>query len=305
MSIGNVNTVFDATLTLGSGTGPNGGISSVSGNPSVVNHHHQPVTFKNGKIETSYFHFGGFEWNLTIVSHNANSSGAASMMRSIFKDKDDKEDFLHRSPETISGNRFYIVYLNRLTGFENPCRIQYRLVLGQAQFKKDSGLIETLSDVNGRTRGYQLDHPTFNNIVSVGALKIYFEFHSCNPCSEAKVPIQRSISPTINCYDRNKQGWAVEADLDSADFLRLKLYFMDLHSVPRNHLRYVSWFTHLIAQDPSTGAVETITTKGGPNFNYYIQDGIDMGVVMDTTLPIADVSVWWWHLHCQLSRNKA
>lgn len=84
------------------------------------------------------------------------------------------------------------------------------------------------------------------------------------------------------------QGWCIEADLDST-FVRLKLFFMDLHSVPRNHLRYISWIAYIIARDPKSGLRESIVVANSPHSNYYIQDGIDMGVMMDTTLPVAKV----------------
>lgn len=74
------------------------------------------------------------------------------------------------------------------------------------------------------------------------------------------------------------------------EFIKLKLYFMDMHSVPRNHLRYVSWYTFLSVLDPTSGQQESLPVKGSPHFSYYIQDGIDMGVVMDTNIPVADVS---------------
>ena len=75
------------------------------------------------------------------------------------------------------------------------------------------------------------------------------------------------------------------------EYLKLKLYFMDMHSVPRNHLRYVSWFMFVVANDVVNGMQENLPTKNGPHFNYYIQDGIDMGIVMETNISVNDVSV--------------
>lgn len=127
-----------------------------------------------------------------------------------------------------------------------------------------------------------------------GAVRIYVELHCCNSISEAKVPVARNPSPSINCYDRNKQvsnqknkvdkisnhyyynvylplqGWCIEADMDS-EFVRLKLFFMDLHSVPRNHLRYISWIAYVIARDPKHGIRESIAVANSPHSNYYIQ----------------------------------
>ncbi|XP_075585063.1 uncharacterized protein LOC124494413 isoform X3 [Dermatophagoides farinae] len=258
------------------------------------------VMFKNGKLETSYFHFATFEWNISIMMHNANSGGGgpASMVRGLFKDSQNDTDIFGATGGNSSGsgggksNRSYLIFLNRLTGFENACRIQYRIVLGQDQIREDSGMIEQISDMNGRSRGYQIDSHTFAQLTAMGMANLYFEFYSCNPISEVKVSITRSISPTINCYDRNKQGWSIESDMES-EMLKLKLYFMDMHSVPRNHLRYVSWYIYLIAQSDTihnnSGQTENIMVKNSPHYNYYIQDGIDMGVVMETDVPVSDI----------------
>lgn len=260
------------------------------------NHQLSLILFKNGKLETSYFHFGSFEWNISIVINNGSGgSGPASLVRGLFKDSSHHHHHHQQQEQDLYGtksNRSYLVYLNRLTGFENACRIQYRLVLGQDQLREDSGTIEQISDMNGRSRGYQIDHHTFTQLAVMGIVNLYFEFYSCNTISEAKVPITSSISPTINCYDRNKQGWSVESDIES-DNLKLKLYFMDMHSVPRNHLRYVSWFVYVIVQDPHTGQQDNVAVKNAPHYNYYIQDGIDMGVVMETDISVADVSVFF------------
>lgn len=198
LSLGNIMTIFEASLNL-----PGTGASNSA--PSVASHGSggTPISFKNGKIETSYFHFGTFEWNISIVMHNTYGSGAANMVRTLFKDKDES-DFLHRADKDPS-SRSYLVYLNRLTGFENSCCIQYRIVLGQGQSREDTGILEQMSDTNGRSRGYQIDYSSFGNLISSGSLQLYFEFYSCNPVSEAKVPITRNLSPTINCYDRNQQ----------------------------------------------------------------------------------------------------
>lgn len=207
-------TVFETEINLQTSGGSQGttghGNGSVAGggnNGHSSGGNHPVVTFKNGKIETTYLHFGTFDWNISIVTHNPNSSAAASMVRGLFKDNANHvdQDLFRSADGTVRPGRSFHVFLNRLTGFENPCRIQYRFVLGQGQYREDSGMLEQMSDMNGRSRGFQLDQHTFNNLTSMGSLHLYFEFFSCNPISEVKVPITRSISPTINCYDRNKQ----------------------------------------------------------------------------------------------------
>lgn len=74
-----------------------------------------------------------------------------------------------------------------------------------------------------------------------------------------------------------------------SEFVRLKLFFMDLHSVPRNHLRYISWIAYVVVREPRSGLRESIAVANSPHSNYYIQDGIDMGAMMDTSLTVAKV----------------
>ena len=66
---------------------------------------------------------------------------------------------------------------------------------------------------------------------------------------------------------------------------------MDLHSVPRNHLRFISWIAYLVTKDPRNGLRESIVTHNSPHNNYYIQDGIDMGAMMDTDIKTQEVFI--------------
>lgn len=87
------------------------------------------------------------------------------------------------------------------------------------------------------------------------------------------------------------QSWCIEADNESGDTLKLKLFFMDLQSVPRNHIRYISWIAYLVRRDPKTGhQKDSVAVKNWPHSNYYLQDGIDMGTIMDTDLKVKEVS---------------
>lgn len=76
---------------------------------------------------------------------------------------------------------------------------------------------------------------------------------------------------------------------------------MDLQSVPRNHIRYISWIAYIVRRLPggqssttsSSGLGsprESIVVKNAPHSNYYLQDGMDMGTIMDTELCVKEVS---------------
>lgn len=86
------------------------------------------------------------------------------------------------------------------------------------------------------------------------------------------------------------QAWCVESDSE-IETVRLKLFFMDLQSVPRNHIRYISWIAYVVRRDSKSGSMkESMAVKNSPHCNYYLQDGIDMGTIMDTHIPVKEVS---------------
>ncbi|XP_035207201.1 uncharacterized protein LOC118182039 [Stegodyphus dumicola] len=211
------------------------------------------------KLETSYFTFGNFEWNVSILPQG---------------------DELDTSTRPR-------VLLNRLTGFDHQCRVMYRVVLGEGDRKIDSGILDQISDMSGRIRGFSL-RCQIPDIVRRTALRVYTEMICANTISEAKVPTTRDPNSTANCYDRDKQGWCVEADME-CEFLRLKLFYSDLHNVPRNHLRSVSWNAYVIRDHPSTGTKESVIVMNAPHNSYYVQDGVDMGVIMETNIPVRQV----------------
>lgn len=66
---------------------------------------------------------------------------------------------------------------------------------------------------------------------------------------------------------------------------------MDLQSVPRNHIRYISWVAYVVRRDTKTGALrESTAVKNSPHCNYYLQDGMDMGTIMNTEISVKEVS---------------
>lgn len=101
------------------------------------------------------------------------------------------------------------------------------------------------------------------------------------------------------------QAWCVEADSGgsdgTSDTVKLKLFFMDLQSVPRNHIRYISWCAYLVRRDSKSGQMrDTQPVKNAPHSNYYLQDGMDLGAIMDTDVSVQEVSwVCWWVCWCK------
>ena len=162
LSLGNIMTVFESDIHMSS------------------------TQLKSSKLETPFFTFGSFDWNVSIITHLYNTSN----------DEFDAQKDLFVKP---------FVFLNRLTGFDHPCRVQYRCILGEGNSREDSAILDQISDVGGRIRGFQMRNSLNDLMKHLGTLRVYLELYCCNTISEAKVPVMRNPSPTINCYDRNKQ----------------------------------------------------------------------------------------------------
>ncbi|XP_054721728.1 uncharacterized protein LOC129231438 [Uloborus diversus] len=220
---------------------------------------------KLSNAETAYFAFGGFEWNIGIHPQGI--------------------------PEDQETSNRPKILLNRLTGFDHAVRVQYRIVLGDADRVFDSGVLCQMSDVTGRIRGFPLKC-TVGDLLRRGILRIYVEMMYANAISEVLIPLQNKdpSDTTPNCYDREKHAWLAEGDIEG-ECLKLKLFCSDLHHVPRNHLRYVSWNAYVVRSDSGIPSNEKendmIVVLNAPHWNYYIQEGVDMGIVMETDIPVS------------------
>jgi hypothetical protein len=169
---------------------------------------------KPSKLETSYFTFGGFDWNLVVYPTG------------------------NKETESRSQDGRVSVYLVRLTGFDNRCRVRYIVSLGEGERRVESGPIEDLSDADGRGFGWQ-PRVRWSEVAHKGVLRVSLEMLEARTISEVSVQaLGPGVLPATPCYDRDKQAWAIRADLHS-DTVRLHLIYKDIHNVPRNHLRSV------------------------------------------------------------------
>lgn len=69
----------------------------------------------------------------------------------------------------------------------------------------------------------------------------------------------------------------------------MQLFYADMGAVPRNHLRYVAWNTYVIRAPPG-GGKESVLAVNAPHSAYYVQDGMDLGVLIDVDIPTRVVS---------------
>ncbi len=88
-------------------------------------------------------------------------------------------------------------------------------------------------------------------------------------------------------YDRDKQAWMLETNLHTQNkTLHLRLYYADIHNVPRKFSRYVCWNAILV---PVQIHAKPQSASGAPFSNYYAQTDTDDGFVMKTDIPVAEV----------------
>ncbi|XP_078036098.1 uncharacterized protein LOC144469555 [Augochlora pura] len=215
---------------------------------------------KSCKLETDCFAFGGFDWNLVVYPHG------------------DKELL----PREEGYQNHISVYLMRLTGFDHRCRVRYTVALGEGDRRIESGQIEDLSDAEGCSFGW---HPRlrWSEIAHKGIVRVSLEMVEARTiCEVAVLACGPPTLPPTPCYDRDRQAWTLRADLHS-DTVRLHLVYKDIHLVPRNHLRYVSWSAYLLQDDEPT------SLPGAPFSRYYAQEQVDEGIMMETNLDTNEV----------------
>ncbi|XP_066959176.1 LOW QUALITY PROTEIN: uncharacterized protein [Macrobrachium rosenbergii] len=267
LTVANIRTVFEAELRVppplnggGAGAGAAGGI---------------PQNRKESRYESPYFHFGHYDWHVSVTGSSSSSSGSSSGSASEGRPS---------------------VQLRRLTGFDHQCRVRYLMVVGEGERRADSGILDQLSDHEGRTPGWTPSRTRLSDLVHKGVLRLYLEMILANTTSEVRLqPLASAaaaagggVVPPVQCYDRDKQAWALEPDLHS-DMFRLRLMYNDIHNVPRNHLRYVCRNAYLLRR-ASRGYVESVCLANGPFSNlYYAQETSDDGLMMESDVPVKEI----------------
>lgn len=117
---------------------------------------------------------------------------------------------------------------------------------------------------------------------------------TASPCASLELRWARpledvwlSAGRTTTCYDGERRAWALRCDTHS-EVVRLHMQYADVHHVPRNHLRYVSWSAWLLradaGEDEEAGAE---LLPGAPFAHYYAQESADEGLMMETSLRVA------------------
>ncbi|XP_046663090.1 uncharacterized protein LOC124355986 [Homalodisca vitripennis] len=291
LSMGHVRTMFDTDFRVP---------SSIFGH-QMPRQHHQSAA-KNPpqatKLETTYFTYGGFDWNLALYPNGIKD----------IHDADENGVKLRPILENSNEDGRVSVYLNRCTGFDHQCRVRYSLVLGDGPRRVDSGPVDDVSDSDGKSYGW---HTTarFQDLVYKGSVRVHLEMLMANTLSEvvSTIVVQHAsaagssgsssggthgvvvAAPAVTqCYDRDKQAWCIKSDCHS-DTVRLHMVYKDIHNVPRNHLRYVCWMAYLLRYDEETREMVPKPLPGAPFSHYYAQENSDEGIIMETDVGVKEV----------------
>ncbi|XP_073957225.1 uncharacterized protein [Choristoneura fumiferana] len=171
--------------------------------------------------------------------------------------------------------------LVRLSGEGQQCRVRYAFAIGEGERRVQSGVLECVCDAEGRTPAWTPRPPP--RPIHKG-LRLTVELVHARALAELAVA---AAGRAATCYDRDKQAWALRCDTHS-DTVRLHMLYRDVHNVPRNHLRYVSWSAWLVRAAPGEPDAEEL--PGAPFAHYYAQESADEGLMMETALRVEDVS---------------
>lgn len=176
--------------------------------------------------------------------------------------------------------------LVRLSGEGQSCRVRYALALGEGERRLHSGALEHLCDADGRTPPWAPRPPPrlISQLHKTG-VRLTVELVWARALAELGVS---TAGRSATCYDRDKQGWALRCDTHS-ETVRLHMLYRDVHHVPRNHLRYVSWSAWLVRAAPAPGEPDAEPLPGAPFAHYYAQDSADEGLMMETALRVDEL----------------
>lgn len=215
-------------------------------------HHHNPTQLpKTTKMETTYFAFGGFDWNLSVVVEPYSVTAATSAagltlnLAAQLGGSHERESPSHRNrsnqllagvgdplPATIAGvlsdhvgNGTLTLRLRRLTGVDHRSRSRYYISVGEGDRRLSSGLMDDVSDAEGAGSVW-CPRVRMQDVAPKGVLRLMVELVSANTLSEALITLAPNNQVTGTpgsigglsagtCYDRDKQAWSFEADTHS------------------------------------------------------------------------------------------
>lgn len=226
--------------------------------PRDKDYSHHNSAYDRPKIETNYFTYGTFDWSISVSPSGDSSENEGRPL----------------------------VSFTRQTHFDHLSRVKYRLVIGRGEKMLETDVIQQVFDLSGQGTPYDVGFNLYQLAPYKNRLPLKAELLSVTPISEVQLcPLNRSKN-RAHLYDLEKQAWLIESDI-SLEYLKLRLYYMDVKNVPRKFLRFVSWSAKII---PARGNMRTVKCVGGPFSNYYAQTDMDEGYDLNTDIPVNEVS---------------
>ena len=118
------------------------------------------LSSKTLKMETTYFSFGGFDWNVSLVVEPYSATAAAtaagfslSLASNLGLSDKERERELRSRIGTAGmsdiGSGTLALRLRRLTGVDHRSRSRYTISIGDGDRRLSSGLMDDVSDAEG------------------------------------------------------------------------------------------------------------------------------------------------------------
>lgn len=271
LTVANIRTIYETEMRI---TLPSPNTSSLLGHhsPSHSQVHNSSVTTaangaaaanttpsKTMKLETTYFSYGGFDWNMSLVVEPYSVTAAASAAGfslnlasnlGLGSEREREKELLRDRNRTEIGNGSLAFRLRRLTGLDHRSRSRYFISIGEGDRRLSSGLLDDISDAEG-SGSIWCPRLRIQDIAPKGTIRLQIELISANTLSETLITLAPNQSTPsgiagigpATCYDRDKQAWSFEADTHS-ETLRVRVIYRDVRNVPRNHIRFVPFPLH-------------------------------------------------------------
>ncbi|XP_006818407.1 uncharacterized protein LOC100370664 [Saccoglossus kowalevskii] len=211
------------------------------------------------RFQSTYFPYGGFDWNVSVYPNGDWAEHEGRVM----------------------------INLNRLTQFNQLCRLGYRVTLGDDVETKcyRSDVLGHIFDFSGNGQGFML-YDDLERYTNNGELKIVVELVYISVIHEIKMYVfeEQSRKNQVFFSDRDRQAWCLETNVSHKNLL-LNLAYVDQYRLPTNYARYVRWDIVVVG-----AAGQCKRTLDGPYSAYFVKQADENEYEMATELPIKELS---------------
>ncbi|WAR12507.1 hypothetical protein MAR_026687 [Mya arenaria] len=217
---------------------------------------HNRLQTYDTKLESSYFTYGLFDWSISL-----------SQIESTMQ-----------QDETLT------LQLHRHTSFDHVCNVRYYISIGESDgFQSEE--LDQLVDLTGNGDLYVVNGSLQQLAKGRSSLKVKVNMVSVVSISEVTLNVSTKGKTRAHLYDKDKQAWLMEADT-SGKTLSFRLYYTDITHVPRKYSRYVCWNVLVLTRYIPDHKVKT---NYGPFSRYYIQQDLDEGHLITTSIPVNEL----------------